>query len=176
MIQLDYPSRIARDAKNTLLRDDLRQILTATRPQFVYTHNPADKHDTHIGVLRAVLDALRGFTPRPQKILGCELWRDLDWLPDDKKVLLDVSGNDELAANLLDVFQSQIAGGKRYDLAVLGRRRANATFLESNATDRATAVTFALDLTPLLDGGDVATYVAGLIDEFRSDVRRKLSP
>jgi LmbE family N-acetylglucosaminyl deacetylase len=173
MIQLDYPSRDVKGANVTSVRDDLRQILTATRPQFVYTHNPADKHDTHLGVVRAVLDALRGFSPRPQKVLGCEVWRDLDWLPEDKKVVLDVSGHEELAAQLNGVFESQIAGGKRYDLAVAGRRRANATFLESHAADQATAVTFALDLTSLLDGGDLAAYVTGLIDEFKTEVQRK---
>jgi LmbE family N-acetylglucosaminyl deacetylase len=174
MIQLDYPSRAACDAKVTSLRDDLRQILTATHPQFVYTHNPADKHDTHIGVVRAVLAALRGFSPRPQKVFGCEVWRDLDWLPDGKKVALDVSGHEELAAQLNSVFKSQMDGGKRYDLAVAGRRRANATFLKSHATDRATAVTFALDLTPLLDGGDMAAYMTDLIDEFKTEVQQKL--
>jgi len=33
---------------------------------------------------------------------------------------------------LLGVFESQIAGGKRYDLALMGRRRANATYFESH--------------------------------------------
>ena len=40
-----------------------------------------------------------------------------------------MTGRDELAARLAAVFDSQIAGGKRYDLAEQGRRRANATLL-----------------------------------------------
>ncbi|MFP4541109.1 MAG: hypothetical protein ACLFR7_05730, partial [Opitutales bacterium] len=74
---------------------------------------------------------------RPERVLGCEVWRGLDWMPDDEKVPLDVSGNLELAQQLNGVFDSQIVGGKRYDLATIGRRRANATFLESHHADAA---------------------------------------
>jgi LmbE family N-acetylglucosaminyl deacetylase len=157
-----------------LLKNDLKEILSVTQPGIVYTHNPADKHDTHIGVVLAVLRALPA-SHRPAKVYGCEVWRDLDWLPDEKKVLLDVTGHDELAAKLNGVFESQIAGGKRYDLAVAGRRRANATFFESHTTDKTMAVTFAIDLTPLIDGGNVVTYVTGFIDQFKADVQRKLT-
>ncbi len=59
---------------------------------------------------------------------GCEVWRDLDWLNDDEKVLLDCSQHQNIARALSSVFDSQIIGGKRYDLAVEGRRAANATF------------------------------------------------
>ena len=69
---------------------------------------------------------------------GCEVWRDLDWLLDREKVVHDVAGQEGLAAQVGGVFDSQIAGGKRYDLAVMGRRRANATFLESHGVDAAT--------------------------------------
>jgi LmbE family N-acetylglucosaminyl deacetylase len=177
MFQLDFSSRCVKAAGDFSLRDDLRQILQATRPQYVYTHNPADKHDTHISVVRATLAALRSLPvgERPQKVYGCEGWRDLDWLPDEKKVLLDVTGHEELAGQLNAVFVSQVAGGKRYDLAVAGRRRANATFVEINATDKAAAVIFAMDLTPLMGGGDVAEYATGLIEEFRADVQRRLT-
>jgi hypothetical protein len=74
------------------------------------------------------------------------------------------------------VFDSQISGGKRYDLGVLGRRRANATFLDSHAVDRAESVAFAMDLTPLVrdDSLDVAEYVDGFIARFREDVIGKL--
>ena len=72
------------------------------------------------------------------------------------------------------MFESQIAGGKRSDLAVAGRRRAQATFFESHATDRATAVTFAMDLTPLIANPDIVGHVTGLIEQFKADVERKL--
>ena len=178
MIQLDYPSRAVKAAGATELRDDLYQILAATRPQVVYTHNLADKHDTHIGVAVAAVEALRLLpaADRPKKVTGCEIWRDLDWLPDADKVLMDVSPHENLAAALNGVFDSQIAGGKRYDLATLGRRRANATFLESHATDTAASLIFGMDLTPLIADPtrDIVDYVTGFINKFRADVSSKL--
>jgi LmbE family N-acetylglucosaminyl deacetylase len=178
MIQLDYPSSAVKIATEPALREDLRQILAATRPQIVYTHNPADKHDTHLGVVVSALQAMRELRrrQRPATVWGCEVWRNLDWLADDDKVLMDVSGHENLAAALNGVFDSQIAGGKRYDLATLGRRRANATFLESHATDRATQLAFGIDLTPLVadESRDIVEYVCGFIDRFRADVKQKL--
>ena len=139
----------------------------------------ADKHDTHIGVVVAVIQALRELpkAKRPVKVIGCEVWRDLDWLADAKKVVMDVSGHDKLAAKLNGLFDSQIAGGKRYDLATLGRRSANATFFNSHATDTATQVIFGMDLTPLVQHAtlDIVDFTANFIEEFRSDVKTKLS-
>ena len=50
----------------------------------------------------------------------------------------------------LEVFDSQICGGKRYDLATEGRRVANATYAASHGVDTATAFSYAMDLTPLI--------------------------
>ncbi|MFO1489284.1 MAG: PIG-L family deacetylase [Verrucomicrobiota bacterium] len=179
MIQLDYPSQVIKSPDNPCLKNDLKTILDATRPEVVYTHNPADKHDTHIAVMVAAVQAMRELPPNqlPKRVIGCEVWRDLDWLPDDDKIVMDVSGHDNLAAALNGVFDSQIAGGKRYDLAVAGRRAANATFFKSHATDNANRVIFGLDLTPLINGDakpDVRDYVCGFIDRFRADVQKKL--
>jgi hypothetical protein len=114
---------------------------------------------------------------RPQKVLGCEVWRDLDWLPDADKILMDVSGRENLAAALNGVFDSQIAGGKRYDAATAGRRAANATFFESHATDKTTQLIFGMDLTPLVadETADIVDYVCGFIEKFQADVRQKLT-
>ncbi len=178
MVQLDYPSGIAKDASDSRLREDLRTILAATKPRVVYTHNPADKHETHIAVVVPVIHAIRDLPrdQRPQAVHGCEVWRDLDWLGDAEKVVHDVSGNDSLAAALNGIFDSQIAGGKRYDLAVMGRRRANATFFQSHGVDRSDGLAFAMDLTPLAhdDSLDIVDYVTGAIDRFRADVSAKL--
>lgn len=178
MIQLDYPSSMVKNPADTHFQNDLEAILQATQPEVVYTHNPADKHESHIGVTIAALLAMRGLPhdQRPKKIIGCEVWRNLDWLPDDCKVLMDVSGHDDLAALLNGVFESQISGGKRYDLATLGRRAANATFFDSHATDDCTQVIFGMDLTPLVadDSMDIIDYVCDFIDRFRDDVRTKL--
>jgi LmbE family N-acetylglucosaminyl deacetylase len=179
MIQLDFPSRIIKSPSDTVLKQDLLEILTASQPEVVYTHNPADKHDTHIGVMIATLQALRELpeNQRPKQVIGCEVWRDLDWLPDDKKVIMDVSGRDDLAAAINGVFESQIVGGKRYDLAILGRRAANATFFDSHSTDAATQVIFGIDLTPLITDPttDIADFICSLIGLFQADVRNKIT-
>ncbi len=178
MLQLDYPSSIAKNPVDTRLREDLRAILQASKPRVVYTHNPADKHDTHIAVVVPLIQAIRDLprNERPEIVHGCEVWRDLDWLPDNEKVVHDVSGHDNLAAAVNGIFDSQIAGGKRYDLAVLGRRRANATFFSSHTTDSSDALAFAMDLSPLAhdESLDIVEYVTGSIDRFRADVTAKL--
>src|SRR5215207_2137969 len=178
MLQLDYPSNVARDPADPRLCQDLRAILTAAQPDVVYTHNPADKHTTHIAIVVPVIQAIRQLPrdQRPHFVHGCEVWRDLDWLPDAEKVVHDVSGHDNLAAALNGLFDSQIAGGKRYDLGVIGRRRANATFFESHGVDSSDALAFAMDLTPIAhdDSLDIVSYVTGFIDRFRADVVAKL--
>jgi len=178
MAQLDYPSSAVKDPHGVALRDDLIELLRATRPRVVYTHNLADKHDTHIGVTVAVIQAIRALPldQRPEVVHGCEVWRDLDWMGDSEKVVHDVSSRDDLAATINGVFDSQIAGGKRYDLGVLGRRRANATFFDSHSADGADSIAFAMDLTPLIqdESLDMAEYVDGFIQRFRMDVLTKV--
>ena len=178
MIQLDYPSKTVKDPKDSRLKEDIFAILRATAPEVVYTHNPADKHDTHIAIVIPVIQAIKAMPRghRPQALHGCEVWRDLDWMPDSEKVVHDLSGHENLAAALNGLFDSQIAGGKRYDLAVLGRRRANATFFDSHGVDQSEAIAFAMDLTPLIqnDSRDVIDYVTSFIDKFRADVVKKL--
>ena len=178
MLQLDFTSKQVKAQDNSAVADDLFAILKAARPQVVYTHAPSDKHDTHVGVVRAAIAALRRLpaAERPAKVYGCEIWRDLDWLPDDRKVVLDVSDRANISAALSGVFDSQISGGKRYDEAVQGRRKAHATFFESHAVDAATMLTFAMDLSPLLkdDTLSVAAYTASLIDAMKADVIKRL--
>ena len=152
IIQLGHDSKVARNPADIRLKQDLKQIIQRTKPQVIYTHNPADKHDTHVGVAIAVLQALRELPAdlHPQAVYGCEGWRGLDWMLDEDKTIHDVSAHESLAAALNGVYASQIAGGKRYDLATIGRRRANATFLDAHQTDQAAMVSFAMDLTPLV--------------------------
>jgi LmbE family N-acetylglucosaminyl deacetylase len=179
MIQLDYPSRAIKSATDPELKEDLKRIIEAARPRVVYTHNPADKHETHIGVVIAALQAMRELPAesRPEAVYGCEVWRGLDWMPDEDKVAHDVSAHENLAAALNGVFDSQIAGGKRYDLATLGRRRANATFFEAHAADEARMISFAMDLTPLVADASLSIpdYVGEYIAKFAADVRAKLT-
>jgi LmbE family N-acetylglucosaminyl deacetylase len=176
-IQLAHPSAAVKTAA-ARVRADLDKIFSGCAPQVVYLHNPADKHDTHVAVLLRCLEALRALPPesRPRRVLGCEVWRDLDWLVDADKVALDASREPALAARLLGVFASQIAGGKRYDLATLGRRAANATFHASHAADKFDAVTWAMDLTPLVRNEklDIAEFTLAHVDRLRADVESRL--
>lgn len=150
---LNYPSQAVKTTNCRDVIDDLKSIIVATSPSIIYTHNLADKHDTHIGVALCVIQALREMSPveNLKKLYGCEAWRDLDWLVDDDKIALDVSSHPDLQEGLVAVFKSQIAGGKRYDLATIGRRQAHATYYQSHATDTATRMVYAMDMTPLID-------------------------
>lgn len=175
---LDYPSAVVKDGARREAVEDLRDLLAAARPSVVYTHNPADKHDTHVAVALRVIRALRELPAeaRPAKVYGCEVWRDLDWLPDADKAALRVDAHENLAAALLGVFDSQICGGKRYDLAAMGRRRANATFFASHGVDEAGGLTFAMDLTPLAadPGLSVEDFTLGYLERFRRETEERL--
>ncbi|MBF0517835.1 MAG: PIG-L family deacetylase [Nitrospirae bacterium] len=177
-ILLDYPSDVVKSAASSQLTEDIIKLLHAAHPQFLYTHNLADKHDTHVAVALRVIGAIRALPRdmRPQKLFGCEVWRDLDWMLDGDKVPLDVSAYENLQAALLSVFDSQICGGKRYDLAAMGRRRAHATFLSSHQTDAATGLTFAMDLTPLISDPtqNVIEFVQEYIHRFADEVSERI--
>ena len=177
-IQLGFTSGEVKNAKETAVVEDLAAILRTAQPEYVYLHNPADKHDTHIGVTVrsiAALRAVRG-AGKLKKVYGCEVWRDLDWLPDEVKMVMPASARSNIAAALVGVFDSQVSGGKRYDLATAGRRLAHATYYASHGTDQETAINFAMDLTPLVEDPklDVTKYVTGLIDSFRADVEKRV--
>lgn len=178
VIQLDYPSREVKDPSARHLVEDLKRLLVATSPDVVYTHNLADKHETHIGVAVPVIQAIRELpaAQRPKAVYGCEVWRNLDWMLDNEKVVFDVSGRENVSNALMGVFDSQISGGKRYDLATAGRKRSNATYFASHATDQAKLLEFAMDLTPLAVDPtlDIPAYVRGFIERFSEDVSARL--
>jgi len=179
LVLLDHPSAVVKDGADGVAVADLVRLLQATRPEVVYTHNLADKHDTHVAVALRTVAAIRRLPAgeRPQWLYGCEVWRDLDWLVDADKVAFDLSAHENLQAALLGVFDSQICGGKRYDLATLGRRRANATYYASHAIDVTTGMSFAMDLTPLIEQPDleVETYIQGFINRLACDVMERMA-
>jgi LmbE family N-acetylglucosaminyl deacetylase len=178
-VLLDYPSKIVKDGTNNQPVEDIAALLQATRPVAVYTHNLADKHDTHVSVALRVIAAIRGLpeNERPAKLYGCEVWRDLDWLVDDDKVPFDLSTHDNLQTALLGVFDSQIAGGKRYDLASMGRRRANATYFASHGVDVNLGMSYGMDLTPLITCPemDIGAFVKEFIGRFAEDITRRIN-
>ncbi|MDY0295662.1 MAG: PIG-L family deacetylase [Acholeplasmataceae bacterium] len=178
LAMLDYASKEIKDPANIEAIDEMVELLKAAKPEVLYTHNLADKHDTHIGVATKVIKAIRKLDPkdRPKAVYGCEVWRDLDWMVDEEKVELNVSGHPNIAAALVEVFDSQIIGGKRYDLATTGRRGSNATYATSHKIDKATAISYAMDLTPLIldDSLDIITYITGYISRFKDDVELRI--
>ncbi len=177
-IQLGFSSAEVKNPKEAAVVADLGRILLAAHPEYVYLHNLADKHDTHVSVSLRALAALRALPPesRPRKVYGCEVWRDLDWLVDDDKQMLPASARSNIAASLVGVFDSQVTGGKRYDLATAGRRLAHATYYASHGTDQESALNYAMDLTPLVEDPslDIATYVLGFVDRLRADVEQRV--
>jgi LmbE family N-acetylglucosaminyl deacetylase len=177
-LQLGYTSAEVKRPGHPGVASDLRAVFSGCRPEVVFLHNPADKHDTHVAVLLRCLEAIRSLpaADRPGRVFGCEVWRNLDWLPDADKIALDSGRHPELSRKLLAAFDSQIAGGKRYDLATVGRRASNATFHASHATDSLAGITWAMDLTPVIrDGGpSVQDLTASLVARLAEDVSRRL--
>lgn len=175
--QLAHPSSVVKQPRQADVVADLEAIVGGCSPHVVYVHNPADKHDTHVACFLRGLEAMRALPAEQRKfrLLGCEVWRDLDWLVDADKAGLDAGRHPELAAQLLKVFDSQVTGGKRYDLATIGRRLANATFHTSHATDKLTGITWAMDLTPLLTDPtrDPLEFTLGYIDRLRAEVETR---
>jgi LmbE family N-acetylglucosaminyl deacetylase len=178
-VQLMHPSGDVKKKGHPGVLADLRAVFDVVQPDVLYLHNPADKHDTHVSSCLRAIEAIRSLPKdrRPRKVLGCEIWRDLDWLNDGDKVVLPVDRFKNLAAALSGVYDSQITGGKRYDVAAAGRRTAHATFFESHATDKTDALSFAMDLTPLVedDDLDVLDYTLAFLSRFESEVKDRFS-
>ena len=178
-LQLAHPSADVKQRNHPGVAADLLTIFNGCDPEVVYLHSPADKHDTHIAVLLRCLTALRALpeSKRPRRVLGCEVWRDLDWLVDADKVVLDAGRHPELATELLKVFDSQVTGGKRYDIATVGRRAANATFHTSHVTDKVEGITWAIDLTPLVmdSSVDLASFTLAHIERLREDIAARIA-
>ncbi len=177
-LQLAHPSANIKSATHAGVTADLDTIFASCRPDVLYLHQPADKHDTHVALFLRCLEALRRLPAerRPRRVLGCEVWRDLDWLCDAQKVALDSGRHAELGLQLLRAFDSQISGGKRYDLATAGRRLANATYHDARSADAYQGITWAMDLTPLVcdDALDPVAFTLGHVEQLGQDVRRRL--
>ena len=177
-IMLDIPSREIKDASQPGPVQAILAILRATKPELLYTHNLVDKHDTHVAVALRVIEALRKLdrAERPKLVIGCEVWRALDWMVDSDKVIMELSSHENLQVALLGVFDSQIAGGKRYDLASMGRRRANATYWEAHGVDESTGLSYGMNMTPLMEDPTLnpADFAGQFVQRFAADVQERL--
>ena len=175
---LAQPSSAVKDANNSVLVNELKEIILACSPEVVYTHNLADKHDTHVAVALQVIRALKLIPAeqRPKKVVSMEVWRGLDWLCDADKLACNTSAHPNIAAALLGVYDSQITGGKRYDLATIGRRLANATFFASHDVDDADSLAFGLDITALIENDMApAAFIDAYIQKFSEDVSARIA-
>ncbi len=179
VIQLGYSSSAVKDPNNAGVREDLLAIFRLAKPEVVYLHNPGRqaryaRGQRPCGPSRRCASWARSFVPRRSTAAKCgatwtgcrtrtsrccrsprrPTWRPRWWA----------------------LFDSQVSGGKRYDLATAGRRLANATYYASHATDVETALTYAMDLTPLIEdpGLSVAAYTLGFIDKLKADVEARL--
>ncbi len=168
---LGFTSAEIKNKEFSAATEKLADMIRKAKPQRIYTHNIFDKHPTHVASCLRVIAAVRLLPEeyRPDTLYGCEVWRSLDWLPDDKKVIFDVSAHENIANAVLGVFDSQICGGKRYDLATSGRRKANATYLASHGTDEVSMANIAVDMTELVKPGGRSPeeFVRDMIDGFK---------
>jgi LmbE family N-acetylglucosaminyl deacetylase len=106
VLLLNHASAAVKAPNNEDVAADLDAVLSAMSPAVVYTHNLADKHYTHVAVALRVIAAVRRLpkATRPSRVIGCEVWRDLDWLGDADKVALPVDRYGALASELVGVF------------------------------------------------------------------------
>jgi len=177
-VLLAYKSGDVKNPANPVIVNELKELILACQPEVLYTHNLADKHDTHVAVCLQVIRALREIPleKRPKRVETMEVWRGLDWLCDEDKVVHDTAAYPNLSAAMLGVYDSQISGGKRYDLATQGRRLANATFFASHAVDDYEGICFGLDITELVNSNaDPSDFIVGYIERFKNEVIKRVA-
>lgn len=153
------------------LAEKLHGLFEATRPAVLFGHHPFDAHPTHRRVFAATLRAVRELPvgKRPQAWYGGEVWGGLEWIPLPYRISFAVDDKPLLLSRLIEVYRSQIEGGKRYDFAVPGRMAANATFAEPHEADRTRWLSQAIDLGELLTGevAEVAPFVDRVLGAHR---------
>lgn len=179
MAQLGHPSSdVKNNSKETALHHDLLEILGNCQVDTIYTHNLMDKHDTHVAVAIKLIEALRKLPKdkRPKKLIGCEVWRGLDWILDSDKVQMDLDINDTFVLDMVQIFASQVEGGKRYDLATLGRMHANSTFSESHSVDQTNKRWYGIDLTPLIEDTSlsVVNFIENIQQHLYQDINQRI--
>lgn len=175
LAQLAYPSSVIKTIPEKLIQH-LYELLIKIQPQTLYLHNPLDKHASHRAVLQACIEALRRLPTekQPKECFGVEVWRSLDFIPESLRIALPTDKIPELSKQLIEVFESQIAGGKNYALGFVGRGLANATFSETHQIDTAKNTSFAVNLLPLLHQPNLTleSFALQLIDHFKAEVSK----
>tara|TARA_R110000850_G_scaffold141737_8_gene263719 strand:- start:536 stop:1393 length:858 start_codon:yes stop_codon:yes gene_type:complete len=179
VIQLDFQSGDIKNGVGSDLVEDLLKISSLAQAELVVTHHPLDRHPTHIAVFYHVLEALRQLSTQhqPDSFLGAEVWGKLDWVSPTQKLTLDSGRREHLAQALIGVFDSQIAGGKRYDLGEIGLRHANATYGESHESDQLSQASLAIEMSGLLKDSSASAmdFAMDAIDRFKCETEDRLS-
>lgn len=159
-------------AENEIVQQIRQILLKNPKLDTLYIHNLCDKHPTHVSAAKLALFAVLSlpFECRPQRVVGCEVWRSLDWLNDEDKVVFNLD-NPKLAQQLLAVYESQNSA-KSYDLGAKGRRLANATFGESHSQNDASEIWLGMDLTALIlpNAPSVSDFLKDKIRNFEISV------
>ena len=175
---LNYPSKDIKDKNNRDIVEEYKNIIKELKPEVIYTHSVLDKHPTHLGVVVKVINAIRELPKeyQPKVLYGCEVWRGLDWISDERKIGFDLSKNVKLQKKILDVFKSQIAGGKEYTKASLGRRYANATYFQSHSVDTYKLVNYGIDMRPLIKDRNLSIkeFALSYVDDLRNEISNEL--
>ncbi len=178
LYMLNYSSKEVKDRSNEDIINDYIEVIKQLKPEVIYTHSLLDKHPTHVGVVLKVIEALRRLPKdeQPKLFYGCEVWRGLDWINDDKKIGFNVARNERLQKKILNVFKSQIAGGKSYTKASIGRRYQNATYYKSHSVDAYKMVSYAIDMRPLLKKKELSPleFALSYVDDLRAEVEQML--
>ncbi len=175
---LNYPSKDIKDKNNKDIVEEYKAIIKELRPEVIYTHSVLDKHPTHLGVAVKVIEAIRELDKeyQPKVLYGCEVWRGLDWISDERKIGFDLSKNVKLQKKILDVFKSQIAGGKEYTKASIGRRYANATYFQSHSVDTYKLVNYGIDMRPLIKDKNLSIkeFALSYVEDLRNEISNEL--
>ncbi len=177
LLMLQYESAELKSSSPASQRpwiQDIQSLLSLCQPQTIYSHNPFDKHPTHLAVIMPLLQFLQSLPPaqKPTHFYGCEVWRGLDWVLEEDRTSLSLHGTDSLSEKLNHLFVSQIDAGKNYAEAIRGRRIANATFTNPHSTDPAPQLELALDLTALLhqNSDQILPYLKTILHRFESEL------
>ncbi|MES2307491.1 MAG: PIG-L family deacetylase [Verrucomicrobiota bacterium] len=174
LLMLHYPSNIIKSEIPFQQKEwiqDIQTLLSLCNPKTIYSHNPFDKHPSHLAVILPLIQLLQSLpsSQKPKKLYACEGWRGLDWTLENDRASLPLVGTDELSEKLNRVFVSQIDAGKNYAEAVRGRKIANATFSDPHSTDPAPQVELALELTDLIHqtSENILPYLETILNRFQ---------
>jgi LmbE family N-acetylglucosaminyl deacetylase len=173
VLQLNLSSGTLDDELGGRMGDWFKQWMSEMRVETLYSHHPLDQHPTHLASFRWLHRLIKGVAEyQDLNWFGVEVWGKLEWLPLRFRVNLDVTEGDGLAQKLIQVFESQLAS-KRYDLAELGLRQANATYAQSHQVDHICALSYAADLSAFLSSEmTVEEWVDSVLAEKRREIKK----